>query len=257
MSERSAIEWTNATWNPVRGCTKVSPGCKHCYAETLAERFRGVPGHPFERGFDLTLVPKALGLPLKWRTGRLIFVNSMSDLFHEDVPDEYIGRVFDVMRAASHHQFQVLTKRAERMAAFAQKMVLPENVWMGVSVETEEYRWRISHLRRVDARIRFLSIEPLLAPMGKLDLRGMHWVIVGGESGPRARPMERSWVREIRVQCRAADVPFFFKQWGGIHKSWNGRELDGRTWNEMPHGISTPDGEPRDSSARRRLPLVG
>lgn len=237
MADRSAIEWTDATWNPVRGCTKVSPGCKHCYAETFAERFRGVPGHPFERGFDLQLVPHMLELPLHWKTGRLVFVNSMSDLFHEDVPDPYVHSVFDVMDAAGQHQFQVLTKRAERMAEFARRRRIPDNVWMGVSVENAEYRWRIASLRRVPARIRFLSLEPLLAPVGRLSLRGIHWVIVGGESGPHARMVDPTWVREIREQCAEADVPFFFKQWGGVQKSRNGRELDGRTWDAMPEQL--------------------
>ena len=234
MSDRSPIEWTNATWNPVRGCTKVSPGCKHCYAETFAERFRGVPGHPFEQGFDLRLVPKALDLPATWRQGRLIFVNSMSDLFHDGVPEEYVERVFAVMRAVAHHQYQLLTKRSERMAEFASRHTVPANVWMGVSVENADHRWRLDDLRRVRADVRFVSIEPLIGDVGTLDLRGIHWVIVGGESGHRARPMDPDWVRDIRAQCRKAKVPFFFKQWGGVHKSKNGRELDGRTWDEMP-----------------------
>ena len=239
MSDRSPIEWTQATWNPVRGCTKVSPGCKHCYAETFAERFRGVGGHPFEQGFDLRLVPAALDLPLRWRKGRLIFVNSMSDLFHEGVSDDFVERVFAVMHTARHHQFQVLTKRAERMLAFTQRRGVPPNAWMGVSVESAAYRARISLLRRVPARVRFLSIEPMLGPVGTLDLRGIHWVIVGGESGAGAREMKAEWVRDVRRQCRHAGVPFFFKQWGGVHKSWNGRELDGRTWDEMPEFTST------------------
>ena len=234
MSDRSPIEWTNATWNPVRGCTKVSPGCKHCYAETFAERFRGVPGHPFEQGFDLRLVPKALDLPATWRQGRLIFVNSMSDLFHIGVPEEYVERVFAVMRAVSRHQYQLLTKRSERMAEFASRHSVPANVWMGVSVENADHRWRLDDLRRIRADVRFVSIEPLIGDVGTLDLRGIHWVIVGGESGHRARPMDPDWVRDIRGQCQRAQVPFFFKQWGGVHKSKNGRELDGRTWDEMP-----------------------
>jgi len=241
MSDRSAIEWTDATWNPVRGCTKISPGCKHCYAETFTERFRGVAGHPFEQGFDLRLVPDALELPLKWRASRRIFVNSMSDLFHEDVPDEYVVRVFDVMRQASQHRFQVLTKRAARMAQFALSLRIPENVWMGVSVESEEYITRIDDLRQVKAKIRFLSVEPLLAPIPVLNLRGIHWVIVGGESGPRARPMATEWVRAIRDRCVAAKVPFFFKQWGGVRKHTTGRVLDGRTWDEMPNSSVRPN----------------
>jgi len=240
MSDRSSIEWTHATWNPVRGCTKVSPGCKHCYAETFAERFRDVPGHPFEQGFDLRLVPTALDLPLRWRTGRLIFVNSMSDLFHEGVPDSYVEQVFQVMEAAVQHQFQVLTKRAERMATFAKHRKVPPNVWMGVSIENADHSWRAAQLRRVPARVRFLSIEPLLGPIRTLNLKGIHWVIVGGESGTGARPMSAAWVRDIRAQCRKAKVPFFFKQWGGFHKTLAGRELDGRTWDEMPAGVPIP-----------------
>lgn len=234
MSDGSTIEWTDATWNPVRGCTKVSPGCKHCYAETFAERFRGVPGHPFEHGFDLQLIPSALDKPLRWRASRRIFVNSMSDLFHDEVSEVYIRRVFDVMKRASHHEFQVLTKRAERMQRIAAKIELPPNVWMGVSVENHKYTTRIDELRRVDASVRFLSIEPLLGPIEKLDLRGIHWVICGGESGPGARPMDPAWVRSIRDQCVASNVKFFFKQWGGVRKHVTGRVLDGRTWDQMP-----------------------
>jgi protein gp37 len=234
MSDQSAIEWTDATWNPVRGCTKISPGCKHCYAETFAERFRGVPGHPFEQGFDLRLVPTALDLPLRWKRSRLVFVNSMSDLFHEGVPADYIRRVFSVMREAKQHQFQVLTKRAERLEQLARSLDVPPNVWLGVSVESDAYTWRIEHLRRVGAGTRFLSIEPLLGAIDELPLAGIHWVIVGGESGGRARPMSAAWVRSIRDQCQRAGVPFFFKQWGGFIKSRAGRVLDGRTWDELP-----------------------
>ncbi|MBS2031364.1 MAG: phage Gp37/Gp68 family protein [Deltaproteobacteria bacterium] len=234
MSDHSNIEWTDATWNPVRGCRKVSPGCKHCYAETFAERFRGVSGHPFEHGFDLRLVPEALELPLKWKRARLIFVNSMSDLFLEDVPVDYIKKVFSVMHRASHHQFQVLTKRADRLAELAPQLTFTPNIWMGVSVENAKYTWRIDELRRVPSQVRFLSIEPLLGPLENLNLKHMHWVIVGGESGHHARPMDPEWVRSIRQQCRRARVPFFFKQWGGVQKSRAGRLLDGRTWDEMP-----------------------
>lgn len=234
MSDRSPIEWTDATWNPVRGCTKVSPGCKHCYAQTFSERFRGVPGHPFEQGFDLRLVPTALDLPKKWRAGRRIFVNSMADLFHQGVPEAYIERVFEVMRACPQHHFQVLTKRAERMSRFLKRRPPLPNVWAGVSVENADYAWRIDHLRESPAAVRFLSVEPLLGPIPDLVLDGIHWVIVGGESGHRARPMDPTWVRDIRDQCRNAGVPFFFKQWGGVQKSRTGRELDGRTWDEMP-----------------------
>lgn len=234
MSNQSAIEWTDATWNPVRGCTKVSSGCKHCYAETFAERFRGVPGHPFEQGFDLRLVPNALELPLRWKRGRFIFVNSMSDLFHEDIPLEYIKKVFAVMLTAKQHQFQVLTKRAVRLEELAPQLDVAPNVWLGVSVENADSTWRIERLRGVRAGIRFLSIEPLLGPIDDLSLTGIHWVIVGGESGHHARPMAPEWVRSIRDQCRSAGVPFFFKQWGGAMKSRTGRVLDGRTWDEMP-----------------------
>jgi protein gp37 len=234
MSDGSAIEWTDATWNPVRGCTKVSPGCKHCYAETLAERFRGVPDHPFEHGFDLQLIPSALELPLRWRAGRRIFVNSMSDLFHDDVPAAYIRRVFGVMSRASHHQYQVLTKRSARMARLAANLEIPPHVWMGVSVENQKYTTRIDDLRRVEAAVRFLSIEPLIGPIEDLDLAGIHWVIVGGESGHGARAMDPAWVRSIRDQCVASNVKFFFKQWGGVRKHVTGRVLDNRTWDEMP-----------------------
>jgi protein gp37 len=237
MADGSAIEWTDATWNPVRGCTKVSPGCKHCYAETFAERFRGVPGHPFEHGFDLQLIPSALELPLRWRAGRRIFVNSMSDLFHDDVPAAYIRRVFGVMKRASQHQFQVLTKRAARMARLAANLDVPSHVWMGVSVENQTYTSRIDELRGIAAATRFLSIEPLLGPIERLDLRGIHWVIVGGESGPGARPVDPAWVRSIRDQCLASSVRFFFKQWGGVRKHVTGRVLDGRTWDEMPTSL--------------------
>lgn len=256
MSEQSAIEWTEATWNPVRGCTKVSPGCKHCYAETFSERFRGVPGHPFEQGFDLRLVPGALDLPLRWRRGRLVFVNSMSDLFHEEVPLAYIQEVFAVMRRASQHQFQVLTKRAERLEALAPDLDIAPNVWLGVSVETAEYTWRIAHLRRVPARVRFASVEPLLGPIGALPLDGIDWVIVGGESGPRARPMHPDWARSIRDQCERARVPFFFKQWGGVMKSRAGRLLNSRTWDEMPRPDEHEGGRVATHASRRvHLPL--
>jgi len=239
MSDQSAIEWTDATWNPVRGCTKVSPGCKFCYAEVFAERFRGVPAHPFEQGFDLRLVPEKLELPLHWRRPRKIFVNSMSDLFHEQVPVEYIARVGDTMRRANWHIFQVLTKREARMS----QLLSTELPWMadlphvayGVSVEDRRYGIpRIQALQTTPARIRFLSIEPLLEDLGAVDLSGIDWVIVGGESGPRARPMLRQWVVNIRRQCRAQRVPFFFKQWGGVRKHETGRTLDGKTYDEFP-----------------------
>ena len=239
MAEKSSIEWTDATWNPVRGCTKISPGCKHCYAETFAERFRGVKGHPFEQGFDLRLVPEKLNAPISWRKPLRIFVNSMSDLFHEQVPDDYIEKVARVMVQANWHTYQVLTKRSARMAELLRTRLkfvasLP-HVWWGVSVENRRYGLpRIDDLRGAPARTRFLSIEPLLEDLGRMNLTGIHWVIVGGESGSGARPMDRKWVISIRKQCRETGVPFFFKQWGGTRKSLAGRLLDGRTYDEMP-----------------------
>lgn len=239
MSETSTIEWTDATWNPVRGCTKVSPGCKHCYAERFAERFRGVPGHPFEQGFDLRLIPDKLDAPLRWRTGKRIFVNSMSDLFHADVPAAYVRSVTDVMLRATWHRFQVLTKRSERMRDMLggplADAAATEHIWWGVSVEDRRYGVpRIGHLRQAPALIRFLSVEPLLEELGDLDLSGISWVIVGGESGPHARPMQQSWVERILGQCEEQDVPFFFKQWGGRQKHRTGRLLHGKTFDAMP-----------------------
>ncbi len=245
MSSNSKIEWTEATWNPVRGCTKISPGCKHCYAETFAERFRGVPGHPYEQGFDLRLVPEKLTEPLSWPQPKMVFVNSMSDLFHHGVSEQYIVAVARVMQAASWHTFQVLTKRSGRLREMLTQSLrfaarLP-NVWWGVSVEDRKHGLpRIEDLRRAPARIRFLSIEPLLEDLGAIDLRGMDWVIVGGESGPGARKMDRLWVEEILRQCKQADVPFFFKQWGGVHKKRTGRSLHGRTYDNMPPRYVTP-----------------
>ncbi|HZY71283.1 MAG TPA: phage Gp37/Gp68 family protein [Thermoplasmata archaeon] len=243
MSEISTIEWTDATWNPVTGCTKISQGCKHCYAARFAERFRGVPGHPYEQGFDLKLWPERLELPIGWSEPKRIFVNSMSDLYHPDVPLDYILRVFETMRRAYWHTFQILTKRADRLAEVGQVVDWSPNVWQGVSVEDERVAWRIDRLRTVPAAVRFLSLEPLIGPLERLNLRGIQWVIVGGESGPGSRPMDPRWVRRIRAQCRSARVPFFFKQWGGVQKHRAGRELDGRTW----------DGFPRGSSGRRRF----
>jgi protein gp37 len=245
MSQNSKIEWTDATWNPVRGCAKISPGCKHCYAEVFAERFRGVPGHPYERGFDLRLVPEKLDEPLKWPRSRLVFVNSMSDLFHPGIPDEYIIKVAAVMKAATWHTFQVLTKRSLRMQRllnsklqFAAKSA---HIWWGVSVENRKHGLpRVDHLRAADVRLRFLSVEPLLEDLGILNLSGVHWVIVGGESGLGARPMRKEWVVSMRDQCRKARVPFFFKQWGGVHKSKTGRELDGKTYDEYPQPTNSP-----------------
>jgi protein gp37 len=246
MSEHSKIEWTDATWNPVRGCTKISPGCVNCYAETFAERFRGVKGHPYEQGFDLRLVPEKLSEPLHWRRPRMVFVNSMSDLFHEDVPDDYIVAVTRTMKIATWHTFQVLTKRSERLKdLLASKLDFAINephIWWGVSVENRQYGLpRIRHLQETPAAVRFLSIEPLLEDLGQVDLVEIDWVIVGGESGPRARPMQRSWVRSIRAQCRRARIPFFFKQWGGPRKALAGRHLDGRTYDEMPRSHRPPD----------------
>ena len=238
MADASDIEWTDATWNPVTGCTKISPGCDNCYAARFSERFRGTPGHPFESGFDLTLRPARLEQPLLWRRPRRIFVNSMSDLFHKSVPAPFIEHVFDTMERAHWHQFQLLTKRSSLMRDFLKcryaARPAPPHIWIGVSVEDQARVSRIKHLQQAPAAVRFLSIEPLIAPIGQLDLTGIHWVIVGGESGPRARPMDAEWVRDIRDQCIAAGVPFFFKQWGGRTPKANGRLLEGRTWDEMP-----------------------
>ena len=239
MSLNSHIEWTDATWNPVRGCVKISPGCKHCYAETFAERFRGVKGHPYEQGFDLRLVPDKLTEPLRWSSHRMIFVNSMSDLFHEGVSDEYIVAVVDVMTKANWHTYQVLTKRSSRMKALLQTKLRDAanlaHIWWGVSVENSMHGLpRVEHLRQAPAKIRILSVEPLLEDLGRIDLTGIHWVIVGGESGAKARPLDPEWVRSIRDQCLVSDVPFFFKQWGGVRKGRSGRVLDGRTYDEFP-----------------------
>jgi protein gp37 len=245
MSFESSIEWTDATWNPVRGCTKISPGCKHCYAETFAERFRGVKGHPYEQGFDLRLVPEKLGEPLRWRSPKMVFVNSMSDLFQDGVSDEYIVAVARVMAHANWHTFQVLTKRGDRLRKLLSTKLRPfaseSHIWWGVSVENRKYGLpRIDHLRRAPAAVRFLSVEPLLEDLGALNLEGIHWVIVGGESGPGARLMKKDWVLSIKDQCRAANVPFFFKQWGGVRKSTAGRLLQGRSYNEFPARTQRP-----------------
>jgi protein gp37 len=245
MSANSKIEWTDATWNPVRGCTKISPGCAHCYAETFAERFRGVPSHPYEHGFDLRLVPEKLGEPLTWSKPQMVFVNSMSDLFHKDVPDEYIVLVAQVMAAANWHTYQVLTKRSGRLRdllrsklAFAAAL---RHIWWGVSVENRRHGLpRIAHLREADPVMAFLSVEPLLEDLGEFELTGIDWVIVGGESGAGARPMNVEWVRRVQAQCGRACVPFFFKQWGGVRKSKTGRELDGRTFDDMPAATPVP-----------------
>ena len=245
MGDNSKIEWTDATWNPVRGCSKISPGCANCYAETFAERFRGVSDHPFEFGFDLRLVPGKISEPLRWRTPKMIFVNSMSDLFHEDVSDEYIKTVAQVMATANWHTYQVLTKRSERMRDLLNGKLRfaaeAPHIWWGVSVENKKHGLpRIAHLRKLRTRIRFLSIEPLLERLGQFDLSGISWVIVGGESGHGARPMKKSWVLDIRDQCRRANVPFFFKQWGGVRKNETGRSLDGKTYDEFPVRMAAP-----------------
>jgi protein gp37 len=245
LSLNSHIEWTDATWNPVRGCTKISPGCKHCYAETFAERFRGVKGHPYEQGFDLKLVPEKLIEPFSWRSPKLVFVNSMSDLFQEGVPDEYIEAVCRVMARAKWHTFQVLTKRSERLKDLLsgplQFAATQDHIWWGVSVEDKKHGLpRIRHLQQAPARVRFLSVEPLLEDLGRFNLSGINWSIVGGESGPGARPMRPEWVVSVRDQCRELRVPFFFKQWGGVRKKKNGRLLGGRTYDEYPERVVWP-----------------
>jgi protein gp37 len=248
MSYESTIEWTETTWNPVTGCTKISPGCDHCYAHTFAERWRGVKGHPYENGFDLTLRPERLQWPLRWKRPRVIFVNSMSDLFHKDVPDTFIELVFETMRRASWHTFQVLTKRPHRAARMASGLPWPANVWLGTSIENASFLWRVEALRRTSPAVRFLSCEPLLGSLAGMKLNGIDWVIVGGESGPGFRPPNALWIREIRDLCQAASVPFFFKQWGGRYPSAGGRMLDGRTWDEMP--------SPRKIAASRPSPTL-
>lgn len=245
MSLQSKIEWTQSTWNPVRGCVKVSPGCKHCYAETFAERFRNVPGHPYEHGFDPRLVPSRLLEPLTWPTPRTVFVNSMSDLFQDVVPDEYIATVATVMLRANWHTYQVLTKRGDRLEQLLttrlRHVAAAPHIWWGVSVEDKKYGIpRIEHLQRAPATVRFLSIEPLLQDLGPLNLDGIHWVIVGGESGRGARPMQAGWVTRIKEQCEAHRALFFFKQWGGVQKSKTGRQLNGRTYDAMPRRYPHP-----------------
>jgi len=240
MADGTAIEWTDATWNPITGCTKITRGCDNCYAARFSERFRGVPGHPFESGFDLTLRPERLRQPLAWSRPRMIFVNSMSDLFHKKVPRRFIDQVFDTMERADWHTFQLLTKRSSLMRDYLlmrwADRTPPKHIWIGVSVEDERAKGRIAHLRAAPATVRFLSIEPLIGPIGGLRLDGIHWVIAGGESGPRARPMHTDWARQVRDQCRQQRVPFFFKQWGGVRPKSGGRALDGREWNELPSG---------------------
>ena len=234
MATKSAIEWTESTWNPLTGCTKISPGCKHCYAERMAKRLEAMGQANYINGFKLTMHEHALEIPLRLKKPQTIFVNSMSDLFHKDVPLDFIKKVFDVMRRADWHCFQVLTKRSDRLLELSNQLPWSDNVWMGVSVENEKYAYRIDHLRNTDAKTKFLSLEPLLGPLPKLKLKGIDWIIVGGESGPGARPMDEKWVIDIRDQCIKAETPFFFKQWGGFHKKKTGRLLVGRTWDEMP-----------------------
>jgi protein gp37 len=238
MGDKSAIEWTDATWNPVTGCTKISRGCDHCYAERFSERFRGVGGHPFENGFDLTLRPERMKQPLAWKRPRTIFVNSMSDLFHKEVPRAFIDQVFDTMERADWHVFQVLTKRSSLLVRYLKSRYgvgrAPTHIWCGVSIEDAQAKSRLAHLRGAPATTRFLSLEPLLGPVGCLDLAGIDWVIAGGESGPRARPMDADWVRSIRDQCLGQGVAFFFKQWGGVRPKSGGRTLDNREWSEYP-----------------------
>jgi len=238
MSQNTSIEWTNTTWNPVTGCSKISAGCDNCYAERFSERFRGVKGHPFEHGFDLSLKPDRLLQPLSWKKPRMVFVNSMSDLFHKEIPFSYVERVFETMEKADWHIFQVLTKRSSLMKKFVNKRYgdrnAPEHIWLGTSVEDHTKSSRIRHLQQMKANVRFLSIEPLIGPPGNLDLTGIQWVIVGGESGPRCRPMDPTWVRSVRDQCFQQNVPFFFKQWGGFRPKTGGRELDGIEWSQFP-----------------------
>lgn len=269
MGAASTIEWTNATWNPVTGCTKISAGCENCYAFTFAERWRGVRGHPYERGFDVQLRPERLTLPLEWERPRMIFVNSMSDLFHEKVPDEFIAKAFSTMNRSPRHIFQVLTKRAKRLLEVSGRLEWTPNIWQGVSVESSAYHWRIDALRKVPAKVRFLSLEPLIGSVGELDLRGIHWVIAGGESGPGARPMKLEWATEIRDQCREADVPFFFKQFGTLASNPNRRDptakenggvskggatLHGRLWRQLPeHPMRKAPGFPLRARGTQRV----
>lgn len=234
MAIKSPIEWTESTWNPLTGCSKVSDGCKNCYAERLSKRLKAMGQPNYQNLFELTLHEDSLDLPLHWKKSQMIFVNSMSDLFHEDVPLDFIQKVFGIMRQATWHTFQILTKRSERLIELDNQIIWPQNVWMGVSVENDNYTFRIDHLRQTHAVTKFLSLEPLLGPLPRMNMDDINWVVVGGESGPRSRPIDITWVREIRDQCQTEKVPFFFKQWGGTNKKKAGRELDGRTWNEMP-----------------------
>jgi protein gp37 len=242
MAQTTSIEWTESTWNPVTGCTKISPGCAHCYAERMAKRLCAMGQVRYRDGFKVTLQSDVVEMPLHWRRPRMIFVNSMSDLFHKDVPVEFIARCFTVMQRASQHTFQVLTKRPERAAELAPHLPWPGNVWMGTTVESADYVHRIGFLTQIPATVRFLSLEPRLGPISRLPLKGIHWVIVGGESGPSARPIEPRWVLQLRNRCVDQNVPFFFKQWGGVNKSLAGRHLDGQIWEEMPRSSGSGNG---------------
>ena len=237
MAQNSKIEWTESTWNPVTGCTKISAGCRNCYAERMAMRLKAAGSPNYAEGFHVTLHEHALEIPLRWKRPRTIFVNSMSDLFHKDVPFDFISKIFDVMHRASQHRFQILTKRSERLLELNSRLLWPENVWMGVTVENADCTFRIDNLRQTDAAIKFISFEPLLGPIPDINLKGIDWVIVGGESGPGARPMRPQWATDIRDLCVLSNTPFFFKQWGGVNKKKNGRTLDGQTWNEIPQTV--------------------
>ena len=234
MALGSSIEWTEATWNPVTGCAKISAGCVNCYAERMARRLKAMGQPHYSRGFEVALHEDSLGTPLRWRRPKMIFVNSMSDLFHEQVPDDFIGRVFGIMNRASWHCFQILTKRSGRLSQMSPILPWSDNIWMGVTVEDQKCVFRIDHLRKTSARIKFLSMEPLLGPISDLDLTGIHWVIAGGESGPRARPLNSEWIMDIKAKCQESGIPFFFKQWGGVNKKKRGRLLEGRLWDQMP-----------------------
>jgi protein gp37 len=256
MAGTTAIEWTDATWNPVTGCTQVSPGCDHCYAMTFAERWRGIPGHHYEQGFDLRLWESRLALPLRWKSPRRIFVNSMSDLFHADIPKEFIRDVFATMQAADWHIYQVLTKRPQRLARMASTLPWPAHIWAGVSVESNEYAWRADFLRRVPAAVRFISAEPLLGPVDQLNLDGIHWVITGGESGVGFRPCSPTWVRGVRDRCIESGVAYFHKQWGGRTPKSGGRLLDGRTWDEFPNAEEFEQCHPAGKTKRPEIPTL-
>lgn len=238
MAQNSRIEWTQCTWNPVTGCSKISPGCANCYAERMAKRLQAMGQPNYRKGFQVTLHPELLEAPLRWKKSRTVFVNSMSDLFHRDVTFPFIAQTFDVMSQALQHRFQILTKRSQRLRQYSSRLPWSENIWMGVTVETADFTFRIDHLRQTEAAVKFLSLEPLLGPMDDLDFEGINWVIVGGESGPKARPMREEWVLNIRDQCIENGVPFFFKQWGDVNKKKNGRKLQGRIWEQLPIGLN-------------------